>query len=226
MTPDALHARLTALAEPGYRDFMAKLLPTVDRDHILGVRAPFLRNLAGELKKTGAADDFMGRLPHAVHEENLVHAYLLGLETDAVKALAQVDAFLLHVHNWAVCDAIKPLAFSRHHSAVAPRVRTWLDSPLPYAQRYGFVALLCHFLGEHFQEEHLLWAANHPAGDYYVDMARAWYLSMALVDHWEAGLPLIARRQLDPWTHRKAIQKAVESRQISPARKAILKSYR
>ena len=44
----AIIDRLSALADPAYADFQAKLIPTVPRKKILGVRLPALRRLAKE----------------------------------------------------------------------------------------------------------------------------------------------------------------------------------
>jgi 3-methyladenine DNA glycosylase AlkD len=62
--------------------------------------------------------------------------------------------------------------------------------------------------------------------EFYVNMAVAWYFSMALAKHYEAALPYIKNRRLSDWTHNKTIQKACESRQISEERKAYLKTLK
>ena len=40
---DAIVEKLQALSDSGYRDFQAKLLPTVAKSTIIGVRTPALR---------------------------------------------------------------------------------------------------------------------------------------------------------------------------------------
>ena len=59
-----IRERLFALAEPGYRDFTAKLIPNLDPDRILGVRSPALRAMARALRGTRAGADFLAALPH------------------------------------------------------------------------------------------------------------------------------------------------------------------
>ena len=63
---EGLREKLEALADPEYRAFTARLLPTVGENRILGVRLPALRKLAKELAHgdwraylAGASDDFM-----------------------------------------------------------------------------------------------------------------------------------------------------------------------
>ena len=62
--------------------------------------------------------------------------------------------------------------------------------------------------------------------DYYVQMAVAWFFSMALVKQWEAALPYLTDQRLDLWIHNKAIQKAIESEQITPSQKEFLRSLK
>ncbi len=64
--------------------------------------------------------------------------------------------------------------------------------------------------------------------EYYINMARAWYYSFALIKQPEATLPLFETRPiaLDAWTHNKSLQKARESSRITPERKAYLQSLK
>lgn len=66
------------------------------------------------------------------------------------------------------------------------------------------------------------------AGDrpYYISMMVAWYFATALAKQYDLILPFIEERRLDPWTHNKAIQKAVESYRVTPERKTYLKTLR
>lgn len=57
-------------------------------------------------------------------------------------------------------------------------------------------------------------------------MARAWYFSFALVKQYDATISLFETATLDAWTHNKSLQKARESRRISPERKAYLQSLK
>ena len=107
-----------------------------------------------------------------------------------------------------------------------PRIKKWLESGETYTIRYGVGLLLSNYLDMEFQPEYLEWAAAIQSEEYYVKMMIAWYFSMALVKQYDAALPLIKARRLESWTHNKAIQKARESRQISPERKEYLKTLK
>ena len=79
---------------------------------------------------------------------------------------------------------------------------------------------------EGFDPQHLDWVADIDRDDYYIRIAAAWYFSIALVKQWDATLPYIRERRLPEWTHRKTIQKAVESYRIDAERKTLLKNLR
>lgn len=221
-----IRERMQPLRDDAYRTFMTGLLPTMDPARILGVRTPALRRLAAEMNKEGLAGAFLDALPHALYEENNLHAYLVNSVTNKASALRLLKAFLPHVDNWATCDALNPKAFRGDPAPLLACVPEWLAAKHPYTQRYAIGVLLGHFLSDRFEERFLKLVGTHQSDEYYVNMMRAWYFSMALVRQWDAAVPWVAQRRLDPWTHTKTIRKAVESFQITPERKAYLKSLR
>ena len=76
------------------------------------------------------------------------------------------------------------------------------------------------FLDDAFEPGQLGIVAGIDRPEYYINMARAWYFSYALIKQPEATLPLFETPTLDAWTHNKSLQKARESRRVSPERKA------
>ena len=81
-------------------------------------------------------------------------------------------------------------------------------------------------LVKHFRAEHLDWICGLKSDEYYVRMAVAWYISVALVKQWDAAIGVLRCGCLDREVHNKAIQKAVESCRISDERKDLLRSLR
>ena len=57
-------------------------------------------------------------------------------------------------------------------------------------------------------------------------MMAAWYFATALAKQYEAALPYLEQGRLGLWVHNKTIQKAIESRRITAARKAYLRTLR
>ena len=81
-------------------------------------------------------------------------------------------------------------------------------------------------MDEQFQPEYLEWVAGVRSKEYYVNMMIAWYYATALAKQYDAALPFIQEHRLDPWTHNKAIQKAIESYRITDEQKAYLRSLK
>ena len=228
---DRIRHELEALADPAYRDFQAKLVPTVDPARILGVRTPALRDYARRLasERPEEARAFLAALPHETYDENNLHGELVGRIAKApAEAFELLDAFLPYADNWATCDLIRVPAFRRDLTAVLGRIRGWVAAEPEYTVRFGVVQLMTLFLDETFEPEHLALVAGIDRPEYYVNMARAWYFSFALIKQPAVTLPLFEGRPiaLDAWTHNKALQKARESRCITPEQKAYLQSLK
>ena len=219
---------LFALKDENYRRFHAKLIPDIPIDNIIGVRTPVLRKYAKEVAKLPETNIFLESLPHIYYEENNLHGALLSLlyPKDIIAFMEQLERFLPYVDNWATCDMLSPKIFKKHLSYVYERVQKWLQSDAVYTIRFGIVTLLGFYLDDAFEPEMLQLVANVRSEEYYVNMAVAWYFSMALVKQYDATLPYIQNRVLEPWTHNKSIQKAIESRRIPQETKAYLRGLK
>lgn len=217
---------LFSLQDLDYRDFTAKLIPTIDKERVIGVRSPAIQGLARALAKEPETWDFLSALPHSYQEENLLHAKLLFYIRDYDKCVQAVDAFLPYVDNWAVCDTLRPRCFDKKHARLIEDVRRWIDSDALYTRRFGLGMLMNHFLDADFRPEYLDWAASVESDEYYLRMMVAWYFATALAKQYEAALPYIEQRRLEPWTRNKAIQKAVESYRITDEQKAYLRTLK
>ena len=226
MDMDTIQEKLFALQDLDYRQFQAKLMPTVDPERVIGVRMPALRKLAKELKGTAEAEAFLQTLPHHYYEENNLHGLLLCARSGYEETVAGLDTFLPHVDNWATCDLLSPRAFRSHPPQLPGQIRRWLDSGDTYTVRFGLEMLLSLYLDECFRPEYLDWAAEVRSEEYYVRMMVAWYFATALAKQWAAALPYLEQRRLDQWTYNKTIQKAVESYRITPEQKDALRALR
>ena len=83
-----------------------------------------------------------------------------------------------------------------------------------------------YYLDEAFRPEYLDWVASIRSEEYYIRMMQAWFFATALAKQWDATLLYIRQHRLDPVTHSKTIQKAVESFRITPEQKELLKTFR
>ena len=221
-----VRTELQALADQNYREFNSKLMPTVEKSTVFGVRTPVLRKFAKEFFKDPSSKEFLTALPHKYFEENQLHAFLVEQIKDFDRCILAVEAFLPFVDNWATCDCFSPAVFKKEPDRLLPYIKKWLTSSHVYTVRYGVVMLMRYFLDERFDPKYLKLVAEVPTEDYYLSMAVAWYFATALSKQYDAALPYIQDRLLDKATHNRAIQKAVESFRISEKHKAYLKTLR
>ena len=221
-----VYERLTACVDEKYRDFQSKLVPNIPKEMILGVRTPDMRKIAKELSGTAEAENFLAELPHKTYEENLVHFFLIAMIRDFDECVCAVESFLPYVNCWPVCDQSSPKVFSKNHDRLLPLIRKWIASEHVYTVRFGIRMLMNEFLGEDFRPGYLEWVATVKGEDYYIRMMVAWYFATALAKRYDESVPYLEEHRLEPWTHKKTIQKAIESFRISEEHKEHLKSLR
>lgn len=212
-------------AEPTYRDFQAALMPTVDKETVLGVRTPFLRGLAKEYKNTEIGRIFRDQvpLPHRYYEENNLHAFLIEYIDDYDACIAALERFLPHVNNWATCDSMVPKVLIKNPERLREQIELWLDDPHPYTVRFGIGMAMRAFLDECFDEALPCRIASIERKEYYIRMMIAWYFATALAKQYYGILPYLTEKRLSLWVHNKTIQKAIESYRISDTQKAELR---
>lgn len=222
-----LQQHLFGMRDAAYAAFIAKLTPGFPPSHFIGVRVPLLRTIARSFaKEEAASQSFLSHLPHSYYEEDMLHGMLISLVKDYDRCLDLTDRFLPYVDNWAVCDTLSPKVFAKHKAQLLENILRWSSSSHTYTCRFGLRMLMTHFLDDSFSADFLEIPAAIRSEEYYVKMMVAWFFATALAKQWEATLPYLEKRQLDPWTHRKTIQKAIESYRIPPERKDYLRTLR
>ena len=222
-----LQQNLFGMRDAAYAAFIAKLTPGFPPSHFIGVRVPLLRTIARSFaKEEAASQSFLSHLPHSYYEEDMLHGMLISLVKDYDRCLDLIDRFLPYVDNWAVCDTLSPKVFAKHKAQLLENILRWSSSSHTYTCRFGLRMLMTHFLDDSFSADFLEIPAAIRSEAYYVKMMVAWFFATALAKQWEATLPYLENRQLDPWTHRKTIQKAIESYRIPPERKDYLRTLR
>ena len=226
MNRDEIVAELFRMQDKDYALMQAKIIPTVDADRIIGVRTPALRAFAKKLYKDTDIDAFLAGAPHQYFDEDQLHAFVISLEKDFGKCMAEVDAFLPFIDNWATCDQLSPKVFKKEPEKLLPYIRVWIKSDRTYTIRFAIGMLMQHFLDERFDLEYADMVAEVRSEEYYVNMMIAWYFATALAKQYESALPYLEERKLADWAHNKAIQKSVESYRITDEQKAYLRTLK
>ena len=236
--PSPILSRLFAMQDVQYRDFQSKLIPNVPPDLFIGIRTPDLRKYARELykeEKDPAAgsirqdsflEAFLEDLPHQYFDENQLHAFVISEEKNFDVCIARIERFLPFADNWATCDQLSPKVFKKNRDALLPCLRKWISSDHTYTVRFAIGMLMQHYLDDAFDPSYPELIASVQSEEYYVRMMIAWYFATALAKQYDAVLPFLEERRLDPWTHNRTIQKAVESYRITPEQKTYLRSLK
>ena len=221
-----LYDRLIKVKDEKYREFQTKLVPNIPPETVIGVRTPEMRRIAGEVFHGEEKDAFLRSLPHKYYEENLIHFFVIAMIKDFDECIEYTVSFLPFVDCWPVSDQATPSAFRKHRDRLLPYVKKWIASEHVYTARFGIRMLMNEFLGDGFREEYLELVASKTGDDYYLKMMRAWFFATALAKRYDETVPYFERRVLDEWTHRKAIQKALESFRVTDEHKEYLRSLK
>ena len=217
---------LFSFQDLGYRDFQSELMPTVDKEKIIGVRTPQLRKFANEFAKTEASKVFLETLPHKYYEENNLHGFLIEKIKDYDACIRELDRFLPYVDNWATCDMMSPKVLKNNPEKLLKTVEKWMQSEHTFVVRYAIGCLMKYYLEEYFDLRYLEMAAGVNSEEYYIKMMQAWYLATALAKQYDATIDFLKENKLEVWVHNKTIQKAVESYRITPEQKVYLRTLK
>lgn len=223
MTTNEIREKIHALRDENYKAFNSRLLPTVPPETMVGVRTPALKQLAKEISLSGGCGDFLSALPHALFEENQLHAFIISRSKSFEECIALTEKFLPYIDNWATCDQLCANVHKKHTEELMPYVKRWIKSGHTYTARYALRCLMMYYLDDKFDPAQLALAASVKSGDYYIDMAQGWYFATALAKHWEDALPWIEQRRLSPAVHKIAIRKSLESFRVSEEHKSVLR---
>lgn len=215
-------------ADPVYRDFNSKIVPNAK--NMLGLRSPTAKEIAKKYANSDTGRAFLKSLPHKYYDENIVHGYMLGFLKENIGTLEKaIDAFLPYVDNWAVCDTMcsgLKRNYFKKPDLVYEKVKEWAKSDKIYTVRFALVSLLSCYIEKNTVKEALDIALTIKSDEYYIKMAQAWLISVALVKCYEDTLPYITEQKFDKWVHNKGIKKALESYRISDEQKAYLRSLK
>ena len=221
-----LYDRLNEVRDEAYRELLIRLVPNVPPETVVGVRTPEMRRIAKDVFTSADRDAFLNDLPHKYYEENLIHFFVLSMMKDFDECVRRVEAFLPYVDCWPVSDQATPKAFRKNHEKLLPYIQKWIASEHVYTARFGIRMLMNEFLDADFKEEYLSLVAAKQGEDYYLRMMVAWYFATALAKRYDETVPYLEARRLDEWTHRKTIQKAIESFRVTDVHKEYLRSLR
>ena len=111
MTLNDLEELLFQHQDTAYADFSAKLIPTVPREKMIGIRSPEYKKIVKQIRDDPVVPVFLSALPHKWHEENCLHVALINQIRDYDTCVSALEQFMPYIDNWAVNDMISPACF-------------------------------------------------------------------------------------------------------------------
>lgn len=210
-----------------YQSFHARLLKDETIINI-GIRTPVLKKLAKEISK-GNYLSFINCIEHKYYEEDVIYGLILGyIKISWEERLILIKQFLPFVNNWAtndlVCANLK--IFKKEQKEGLNFIQNCLNSKKKWTIRFGIVLLIDFYIDDNNIDWILNICKNFKHTEYYVLMALAWLISMCYIKYPKQTFSLLKSDYLDDFTHRKAIQKIIDSKQVKEARKKELKRLR
>jgi hypothetical protein len=214
------------LQDEEYREFNSKLIPTVAKENVIGIRIPVLRKYEKEIRNTEKAKEFLNSLPHKYTEEYNLHALLLENINSYNDTITALNDFLPFVDNWATCDIMSIKIFRNHLDILPEQLDIWLNSTHTYTIRFAIKMYMTYYLDENFDLSFMTKISKLRSDEYYVNMMIAWYFATALAKQYDSAIKFLEEKKLSGWVHNKTIQKAIESYRITDEQKTYLRTLK
>ncbi len=208
-----------------YRNFHSKLMPSVSKEKIIGVRVPAVRRIAKETTEQERRA-FMSHLPHDYYEEDNLHAVMINEIKSFDLCLEALDVFLPYIDNWATCDMLAPKVLEKNKEKLYTKIKEWISSEHCYTVRFAIGMLMRYYLDEDYRTEYSKLVQSVNSNEYYVNMMIAWFFASALAKQYNDTIVYLEKGLLSKDNHRRTIQKAIDSYRIKEETKAYLRTLR
>ncbi len=225
---------LFSISEEKYKKFNSKLI--LNYENILGIRIPILKNIAKNISKENSIDYFQvfDNLKKEknifYHEEKIIYAYVIANSKENFEIkLKRIDNFIKLIDNWAICDsACSSFKFIKKNKEEFYNYLTnKMNTQNMWEQRFILVCLLDYYIEKKYLEDIFKIVEEIKSDEYYVNMAKAWLLSICYIKYPKKTSNFLKNSILDSWTINKTVQKIRESSRIpNEEKESILKFKR
>ncbi|MDE7395329.1 MAG: DNA alkylation repair protein [Clostridiales bacterium] len=225
MTNAEILEKLNASADEKYRVFNQKIVNT--QYPMLGVRAPVLQQTAKQIAADESGySEFFDTFPQDTFETVLLYGLTLAKsKLPLERKFDYFDSLLPRFDNWAHVDmivsAFTELKKEKNRDAFLLRYEK-LKEGSTFEKRTLAVFLMDFCLTEEFLPRVFALYKELQGEEYYVNMAVAWGLSVALVKFFEPTLAALRSGDFIDDVVYKAAQKGRDSRRLTPEQKALL----
>lgn len=223
---EIIRERLFRLAEEDYKKFSSSLIPGEDK--ILGVRLPYLRELAKEIAK-GEWREYLATAQDEYYEDIMLQGLVIGyVKTSPEEILSYTERFVPKIRNWGVCDSFcTGLKLSKKYpELVWDFIQPYLKSEKEFEIRFAIIMMLAHFIDDDHIDRVITSLDGIRHQGYYVKMGAAWAISVCYVKYPEKTMVYLKDSRLDDFTYNKALQKILESYRVDQESKAVIRSMK
>ena len=183
-----------------YKEFDSSLSPNVE--DIIGVRIPMLRAYAKELYKNNKLEDI--KIGNKYYEELMLQGMIIGFQTKEPieKIKSRIKELVPKINSWAVCDTFcAGLKITKKYpEEIFKIIEKYLNSKKEFELRFSIVMLLDYYINDEYIDKVLEILDNIKLDKYYVQMANAWAISVALVKYYDKTIKYLKNSNLDNFT--------------------------
>lgn len=208
-----------------YLEFNKKIVNTPS--DMIGIRTPILRKIAKDISKSNSLE-FLNTIENKYFEESILEGIIISYLKDNNLFDKHLELFIPKINNWATCDmCISSMKQMRKNEKYFNLAKKLIKSNKEFTSRVGYIIMLDHFLDiEHIDEILEILNKEEISSYYYVNMAKAWLISVCYIKYKDKTLNFILNNNLDTFTHNKSIQKIIESFRVSKKDKEYLKTLK
>lgn len=211
-----------------YAEFQAKTINT--KKTILGVRMLDLRKLAKKLAhdlNQKEIESLLSEVNTNIYEQVLLCGLVISYaKLSDEQRITLTKRYLKLVDSWAEIDSVATKRIIDNQQIWQDFISECLKSPHEFTVRYGIVDLMNNFLDQGSIVATLAKVRKTKHDGYYVKMAIAWLYATAVVDYFDLILTEIKTNQVNNWIKQKALQKMIESYQISDTQRAAIRELK
>ena len=214
---------LNKLKEEKYKSFSSNLIPNCN--NILGVRIPYLRKIAKSLLKK----DYISYLDEKeiYFEEIMIKSFVIANLKDINQVLELTNSHIKKIDNWSLCDSFcSELKIFNNNKIVFDYLEKYYKSNKVYEIRFAVVSCIFYFINDEFIDKVLYILDNIKNENYYVKMSIAWAISICFIKYKDKTYNYLYNNNLEKFTYNKALQKIIESKQVSIEDKVIIKNMK
>lgn len=204
-----------------YKDYCEKSIFT--KYKIYGVKNNKLKKIAKNIVKAGKEKEILDNFDFKSFEEIQLYIYVLNMIDDFEMIVDYLDKLLDIIDNWSNCDSIKPNAFVDNMEKIKKCIERWLNSNYIYKVRFAIICCIRYFYDDY---EMLKKIINLKSNEYYINIAKAWYITECLGENFEASFEVLKENIPDKATLSLMNQKVGYSMKISQDNKIRLKELK